>query len=208
MVFYIMSVHQTNKLVDSIGLSFEPKKKIKKKESSGYSTEVQTFHLCVICCLQATEISPSRRLQTKFLNCKLGYLTDGNQMRHNDNDKAICRTCRYKLKAQQIKFPNIKDNHCPFCRSHNPLAKQPISCRMPRKKKPFAEAEIIRMRKLNNKLKREKMIRKQLYGYFYEDDIMKEKKFRPLKIYKEKGRMKMINERILRNKIRTPKRRK
>ena len=32
-----------------------------------------------------------------------------------------------------------KKEHCPFCRSHDPLAKPPILLRMPKKKKTFAK---------------------------------------------------------------------
>ena len=202
-----MSAHQTRKMVDSMGLSLE----LKKKKNIKKVDEVPIY-LCSLCCQQATEIVPGG-LQTRFINCKLGYLTDGTQMRHRDNDKAICRGCRYKLKAQQNKFPNknMKYKHCPFCRSHDPLGKPPVLCRMPRKKKPFAEAEILRIQKLNKEFKKEKLRRKQFfnarYGYICENEIMNERKFRPLKKYKDNEEIKRKKERILQNKIRLPRRR-
>jgi hypothetical protein len=200
-----MSAHQTKKIINSIGLSLE----VKRKKNIKKVNEV-SIHLCSLCCEQATEIGPDG-LQTRFINCKLGYLTDGTQMRHRDNDKAICRVCGDKLKSQQNKCPNknMKYKHCPFCRSHDPLAKPPVLCRMPRKKKPFAEAEILRIQKLNKEFKKEKLRRKQFfnarYGYICENEIMNERKFRPLKKYNEE--IKRKKSFFLQNKIRLPRRR-
>jgi len=196
-----MTSHETKKLEKLIGLCVEPKRKKYKKQKKD-----EPVYVCCICHEIATEGEPGE-MTTKFINCKLAYLTDGKQKRHKDNDKAICKVCRSKLKEQQGKFPNrnMKNQHCPFCRSHDPLAKPPALCRMPRKKKSFIEAKKSKIKKLEKELKKEKKRRKQLFGYFYEDEIMIQKKFRPLKIYREREEMK--KERIHYNKIRLPQRR-
>lgn len=193
-----MSAHQTKKLINAIGLSLE----VKRKKNIKKVNEV-SIHLCSLCCEQATEIGPDG-LQTRFINCKLGYLTDGTQMRHRDNDKAICRVCGDKLKSQQNKCPNknMKYKHCPFCRSHDPLAKPPVLCRMPRKKKPFAEAEFLRKQKQKQISDR---VRNNINGYICENEIMNERKFRPLKKYNEE--IKRKKSFFLQNKIRLPRRR-
>jgi len=149
----------------------------------------ETIHLCVLCFEPAT-VCILGQLQTRFINCKLQYLTYGDQVKHRSNDKAICKTCRRKLKEQQNKFK--KKEHCPFCRSHDPLAKPPILLRMPKKKKTFAEAEFARIKKLSFDFKKEIQRRAQLNGFVNKDDILTEPKFRLLLTFKMKNERERI----------------
>jgi len=201
-----MSSYQTENLKKSVDIFVEPKRKKYKRDNNEVNNP-EPCHLCCICAENATRLDESGEMNTRFINCKLGYLTDGKQKRHRDNDKAICLVCCNKLKAQQNKFQlrHMKLEHCPFCRSHDPLAKPPILCRMPRKKKTFAEAKNEKIKKLIKELNKEKKKRKKSFGYFFEDEIMNEKKFSPLKKYKETEEIK--KNRIFQNKIRLPRRR-
>ena len=191
--------HKTYLLLSDSEFSLR-RKKIPNKNPNKIKKNNECIHICVICAESATRIDTFGKFQTKFINCKLQYLTDGNQKRHRDNDKAICLTCCNKLKEQQREHRCDKNNHCPFCRSHNPLAKPTVLIRMPKKKKNFADAYSSRINKLNIEFIKELREKNR-------DEVMINIKFSPLFKYKKKEETKRNNAIILRNKIRLPKRR-
>jgi hypothetical protein len=181
--------HITSILLNSIESSIPLKKRCNKDTKDRVDAKDKTIHLCVLCFEPAT-VCVLGQLQTKFINCKLQYLTYGDQVKHRSNDKAICKKCRRKLKEQQNNFKFKKKEHCPFCRSHDPLAKPPILLRMPKKKKTFAEAEFARIKKISFKFEQELQRRAQLNVFVNKDDILMEPKFRLLLTFKIKNERK------------------
>lgn len=129
-----------------------PKIKPKKIENNSFNVEFK----CCICYESSKNI--------KFINCVKGCiqstLPPKGKTYNCCHDKPICYDCIDKC-----------HNECPFCKNH----KLCYIKRFPKKKLPFAEREIKRLKKLRKKIKKSKKNNYQVrpdanQSYIYMDE--------------------------------------
>ena len=111
--------------------------KLPKKTNQNTPTTTETETKCCICYEETKNL--------KFINCKKAGIQDNIFGKYISccGDKAICFECRSRCRES-----------CPFCRNHTLYSIE--TPRFPQKKASFAEREIKRLKKIAQKLEKQR----------------------------------------------------